>query len=240
MSTLSFSIVANGDAGLTVLFAEPISEPLSRQILWLSKACKRQFAEQLIDVIPAYQSLTLLYHPSANNYQMLQEALQLILQQPVPQDDYQAKNIHIPVCYQGEYAPDLSSVAESCGLSSQEVIALHFAPEYLVHMLGFSPGFLYLGGMAKALRCARKAIPATSVPAGSVGIGGNQTGIYPQASPGGWHIIGRTPLTLFDPNRAQPCIANPLDKIIFEPISPQDFVRLSGTSLSDLRLREKA
>ena len=233
MSILSFKLVANGDAGLTLLFDAPVSEQLSRQILWLSKHCQSQFAEFLIDVIPAYQSLTLLYRPKVNTYQMLQEALQHILLKPIPQDDYQSQNISIPVCYQGEYAPDLQAVAKTCGLTTQEVIALHFAPEYLVHMLGFSPGFLYLGGLAQALICPRKSIPATSVPAGSVGIGGKQTGIYPQASPGGWHIIGRTPLKLFAPHKTYPCIAQPLDKIIFEPISPQDFVRLSETPFSE-------
>ncbi|WP_340678094.1 5-oxoprolinase subunit PxpB [Paraglaciecola sp.] len=227
MSLLSTKLVANGDSGLTVLFDAPVSEQLSRQIQWLSKQCQQQFAEFLLDTIPAYQSLTLLYRPRANTYQMLHEALQNMLLKPIAQDDYQAKNISIPVCYQGEYAPDLQAMAKTCGLSTQEVVALHFAPEYLVHILGFSPGFLYLGGLAQALICPRKSIPATSVPAGSVGIGGEQTGIYPQASPGGWHIIGRTPLKLFTPHSASPCIAQPLDKIVFEPISPQDFVRLS-------------
>ena len=233
MSFLSYKLVANGDAGLTVLFTAPVSEALSRQILWLSKYCKKTLAEHVHDVIPAYQSLTLLYHPNAASYYMVEQTLKNVLQQAIPQDDYQAKRITIPVCYQGEYAPDLPALAKSCGLSTQEVIALHFAPEYLVHMLGFSPGFLYLGGMAQALTCARKSIPATSVPAGSVGIGGNQTGIYPQASPGGWHVIGRTPLKLFSPNRRYPCIAQPLDKIIFEAISPQDFVELSELLLNE-------
>lgn len=233
MTTLSYKLLNNGDAGFTILFDAAVSEALSRQILWLSKYYRQTLAELLVDVIPAYQSLTLLYRPSADNYRVVEQAIQQVLQQPIAQDDYQAKTITIPVCYQGEYAPDLQFVATSCGLSTQEVIALHFAPQYLVHMLGFSPGFLYLGGMAKALSCPRKTIPATSVPAGSVGIGGNQTGVYPQASPGGWHIIGRTPLKLFAPNRTYPCIAQPLDKIIFEAISPQEFVRLSEQPLNE-------
>lgn len=229
MNPQTFKIVPNGDAALTILFNQSISESLSRQIIALGKCCKSLYSHQLRDIIPAYQSLTLCYHPERISFDSLVDGLQEILASPLVEDDYQAKIIVVPVCYQEDYAPDLAFVAEHCASTQQNVVDMHSGKEYLVHMLGFSPGFLYLGGLSAKLTCPRKSVPAARVSAGSVGIGGSQTGIYPQASPGGWHIIGRTPLVLFDPKREPPCIAQPLDKIVFEPISIKDFKRLAGT-----------
>lgn len=137
-------------------------------------------------------------------------------------DQYDGQVIDIPVCYDADYAPDLAFVAAHNGLGEDEVCHIHSNAQYVVSMLGFMPGFPYLGGMSPRIAAPRKATPTTIVP-GSVGIAGKQTGIYPVQSPGGWQIIGRTPLKLFDPMRDEPCLLKFGDRIRFYPISKQTF-----------------
>lgn len=126
-----------------------------------------------------------------------------------------ARTLEIPVEYGGEAGPDLAEVAASCGLSEREVAALHAAGEYEVYFLGFQPGFAYLGGLDRRLHVPRRARPRSAVPAGSVGIGGSHTGVYPRSSPGGWRIVGRTALTLFDPSGRPPALLAPGDRVRF-------------------------
>ena len=130
----------------------------------------------------------------------------------------------IPVCYGGEFGPDLPTVAHHAGMSEQDVINLHSAHDYLIDMLGFLPGFAYLGGLDPRLHTPRLSVPRTEIPAGSVGIGGKQTGVYPMESPGGWQLIGRTPLTLFAPGEPLPSAAG--DRIRFVPIDEGEFERI--------------
>ena len=132
--------------------------------------------------------------------------------------------VEIPVCYGGAYGEDLPFVARHAGLSEQEVITLHSAQPYRIYMLGFLPGFPYLGGLDERLHTPRLATPRTKIPAGSVGIGGKQTGIYPMESPGGWQLIGRTPLTLFAPGESLPYAAG--DSIRFVPVDKAEFARI--------------
>lgn len=228
----NYKLVANGDSGLTILFGQAISESLSIQIMHLAELCRKQIPNALIQVIPAYQSLTLQYLPNKIAYTELVQKINLILQQPVKSQPNAAtgKIVDIPVCYEPEHGPDLSYVAEHTGHTIEQVIQAHSQPEYFVHMLGFSPGFLYLGGLAPELACPRKSTPALSLPSGSVAIGGAQTGIYPQSSPGGWHVIGRTPLKVFDIHRDAPCIAQPLERIKFNPISADEFKNMAELS----------
>jgi KipI family sensor histidine kinase inhibitor len=129
----------------------------------------------------------------------------------------ESRAIEIPVVYGGEAGPDLAHVADHCGMSEKQVVELHTSIEYRVWFIGFQPGFPYLGGMPEALTTPRRAEPRISVPAGSVGIGGAQTGIYPLASPGGWNLIGRTDLTLFNPRLAEPSLLRPGDTLRFIP-----------------------
>ncbi|WP_158967252.1 5-oxoprolinase subunit PxpB [Paraglaciecola sp. L3A3] len=231
MKNIKVSLLANGDSGLSLLFDEPISQRLSRKIISLANICQIQFSDKLEQIIPAYQSLTLHYYPAKISFTDLSNELNSLLQHPLPEVNYQAKQVIIPVCYEQPFSLNLDKVAEHNNLSVQHVIQLHSETEYFVHMLGFSPGFLYLGGLPPQLTCARKSSPDLSVPAGSVGIGGSQTGIYPQNSPGGWQIIGRTPIPLFNIRQPQPCVAQPLDTVKFKPICAAEFEQISNQYL---------
>lgn len=230
MHNLVYQLIHNGDAGLSIVFKAPVSEKLSRQIQWLAKFCLKELGDAVTDVIPAYQSLTLCYMPLADRQRRVEQTINTVLAKPLPQDNYVSQIITIPICYGAAYGPDLAYLANAIGLTQQQIIEQHSEADYLLHMLGFSPGFLYLGGLNPQLTCPRKAVPSARVPAGSVGIGGNQTGIYPQATPGGWHIIGRTPIKLFNSDLASPCIAQPLDRVRFKPIEPAEFTLLVEAS----------
>jgi KipI family sensor histidine kinase inhibitor len=167
-----------------------------------------------IDIVPGMNNLSALVDPQQQSASALLETLQELAQSTKPLE-FQARQIQIPVCYGGDDGPDLELVAQHCQLSPAEVITLHSQAEYLVHFLGFQPGFAYLGGLAPQLHTPRRAEPRLKITAGSVGIGGSQTGIYPAASPGGWQIIGRTKLRLFDPQQGQPSLLQAGDIVRF-------------------------
>lgn len=224
--TTDEKILDNGDSSMTVYFDLPISKALTTKIIQLCAAIKNTFDKEILEVIPAYQSLTIIYESLIISRKDIRYKLINIVNSPLPKITTQSKLINIPVCYDGEYGPDLKYLANYNKLSKQQVIQRHTEPTYLVHMLGFLPGFLYLGGLDKSLFCPRKSTPAIKIPKGSVGIGGEQTGIYPCSSPGGWQLIGRTPLSIFAPNAKNPFIASPLDEIKFYSIKQSEFQEL--------------
>jgi KipI family sensor histidine kinase inhibitor len=209
-----------GDSALLIVFGDRVDPALNRRALALAKALAD--LPGVTDRVPAYASLALYYDPCVWRHEGLVEAVTPYLADEgaaAPED----RSLRIPVCYGGEHGPDLDAVARHCGLAPDEVIARHSGGEYLVYFLGFTPGFAYLGGLDPALATPRRGTPRSSVPAGAVGIAGEQTGIYPQASPGGWRLIGRTPLRLFDPLREPPCLLAPGDRLRFAPIGPDEF-----------------
>jgi len=226
MKTPNYKIKNNGDSALTIIFEEPPSESLTRKLIPLCESFRLTFKALLLDIIPSYQSITLHFDPLKLNKEIFIKQIKHLLALPISASAYQSKTIEIPVCYEDPHATDLSTVANHCHMSKEQVISTHLDNIYLVHMLGFLPGFLYLGGLSKSLYCPRKEVPAKQIIAGSVAIGGNQTGIYPVNSPGGWHVIGRTPISIFDPYRQNPAIASPLDKIRFIQINDSDFIKL--------------
>jgi len=221
----SYRIVENGDSAIILLFDLPPSEQLTKVIMQLSYLLKCRFPETpgLSELIPAYNSLTICFDPLGFSVKSLKSLLVELLQEDLTGYVYQASLIKIPVCYHQSLAPDINFIANHAGIDVQDVIVKHTQPEYLVHMLGFLPGFLYLGGLNPELCCPRKQVPKLSIAPGSVGIGGDQTGIYPVASPGGWHIIGQTPLNLFAVGTEKPFIAAPLDRVKFVEISLAEF-----------------
>lgn len=185
-----------------------------------------------VECVPAYASLLLRFEPAqwigrtqASPWQRLRDAVAAVLAEA--QDaDMPAREVSVPVWYGGEAGPDLRDVAAHAGLGVDEVIARHSAVGYRVAMLGFAPGFPYLLGLDPALAMPRRADPRLSVPAGSVAIGGSQTGIYPQALPGGWQLIGRTPLVLFDARAQAPSLLQPGDRVTFQPIDRATYQHL--------------
>ena len=230
MNPFDFDIQPNGDSALTLIFQDSISKVLTKHLLTLKKHfLDSKMNMQIVDIIPAYQSLTLLFDSpiSKEEIKQVKELAKNILVAENHKDSVQSKTIRIPVCYEERYAPDLLSLAENLKLLPSELIRKHTDKKYLVHMLGFLPGFLYLGGLDEELHFPRKDTAAINIAKGSVGIGGSQTGVYPVSSPGGWHIIGRTPLQMFTIGLKSPAIANPLDEIEFYPISSDEFNKMN-------------
>ena len=195
-----------GDSALVVEFGNEIAPEINARVRSLTAALEAESLAGVVELVPTYRSVLLHFNPLVVQPKVLeQQLLDLIdnlgdLELPAPDVAF------VPVCYGGEFGPDLDHVCEHTGLGAEEVIRLHTATDYLIYMLGFTPGFSYLGGMDERLATPRLKTPRTHIPAGSTGIAGKQTGIYPIDSPGGWQLIGRTPLKLYDPFRDPPVL----------------------------------
>ena len=213
-----------GVNGILAVLGDSISEQTGAQVAALREAIAAAHISGVEETIPAYASLLVKYDPFLTDYAALCEALRRLEKTFSASTVQSGRIVEIPVCYGGAYGEDLPFVAQHAGLSEQEVIALHTARPYRIYMLGFLPGFPYLGGLDERLHTPRLATPRTKIPAGSVGIGGKQTGIYPMESPGGWQLIGRTPLTLFAPGESLPYAAG--DSIRFVPVDETEFARI--------------
>jgi inhibitor of KinA len=206
------------------------SEEVYRRLLHVFHILRNDPVPGILDIIPAYNSLTLVYDPLKlqipehnSAYFFLQEKLSVLLETGTGIIPDTQTPVRIPVCYNTSLAPDLEMLAEMHSLTVEEVIQIHTGCVYRVYMLGFLPGFAYMGTVDPRIQTPRKASPRTIVPAGSVGIAGIQTGIYPLASPGGWQLIGRTPLQVFQPDAPNPCLLQPGEQVEFYPISLEAF-----------------
>ena len=215
-----------GDTSLSVEFGSEISEAINRRIRAFGLALEAAAIPGVTELVPTYRSMMIHYNPEVIGYAALTARLTAVLggldQIPLPPSQV----LEIPVLYGGEAGPDLAFVAEHAGLTPEEVIARHTKPEYLIYMLGFTPGFTYLGGLDERLNTPRLAQPRVSIPAGSVGIAGSQTGVYPIASPGGWQLIGRTPVLVYDRERENPILYKSGDYIRFVPISRDEYFEI--------------
>ena len=223
-----------GETTLLLRFGAIIDADLNARVQAAAAVLARVALPGVVDIVPAYATLALDYRPSVwadgetgLPWQHLAEAVRAVFESPPDAAGAIGKTIEIPVCYDAAYAPDLADVARHCGLDAATVVARHVGGDYRVAMLGFAPGFPYLLGLDPALVTPRRASPRTRVPAGSVAIGGAQTGIYPRELPGGWQVIGRTPLRLFDAARAAPSLLAPGDRVRFRAIDVQTFAALS-------------
>lgn len=214
--------LAAGDRALVVELGETISPEINRRVNDLASAMDNQTITGITDLIPTYRSLLVQYNPTEVSCSVLQNTIREIEGSLSGQSHKKTKVVSIPTLYEGKYAPDLTFVAENSELTIRDVINIHTGTSYLVYMIGFTPGFPYLGGLSEKLTTPRLSTPRIETPAGSVGIGDNQTGIYPVASPGGWRIIGRTPLNLFDPQNVPPSLLSPGDHVQFVPLSGED------------------
>lgn len=207
-----------GDTGILVNFGGQIDPGINQRVHNLSALLEANPLPGLIEVVPGYASLLVVYDPSSADVHELVDHIRTWVDTLHTVDSQPAKLVEVPTHYGGEHGADLDFVARHAGLSAQRVIEIHSRAEYLVYMMGFSPGFPYLGGMDAAIAAPRLDTPRTRVPAGSVGIAGSQTGIYSIDSPGGWRLIGYTPLRLFDLNAPQPFLLKPGDRLRFIPV----------------------
>lgn len=215
------------DQAITIEFSKEISEETNARVMSLHHAITSHPFDGLIETVPAYSSLTIYFSSSTSKKKVvdcLQDKINDAFSSEAAFRSHATTKI-IPVCYAPEFGIDQGAVSEQTGLSAEEIISLHTAQPYRVFMIGFMPGFPYMGILPAALEMPRKKTPSLHVPSGSVAIAGKQTGIYPASSPGGWHVIGRTPLNIFDKD-ANPCTALvPGDLIQFQPISKQAMER---------------
>ncbi|MDX2452840.1 5-oxoprolinase subunit PxpB [Desulfosarcina sp.] len=214
-----------GDRGLLVEFGDAITPEINQSVRAMTFALETAAVPGVREVIPTYRSVVVVYDPLTTNPSLLSPLI-LSLHEGLARIDTPApKESVIPVCYGGEYGPDIAFVAEHNHIGTDDVIRLHSEPSYPIYMLGFSPGFPFLGGLSEKLHTPRLTSPRMRVLAGSVGIANNQTGIYPIASPGGWQLIGRSPVRLFDPERPDPFLLRAGDTLRFEPITPDEYQR---------------
>ena len=212
-----------GETALTVQFSDEISEEINRRIRFVSSAVSSGKIKGVKECVPTFVSLTVYYDPFLISLKKLKSKIEEINSRYVGEEGEKKRVFIIPVCYEGEFAPDLKDVAEHAGMSEDEVIRIHTGTDYLIYMLGFLPGFPYLGGLDERIHTPRLSSPRTRIPAGAVGIGGEQTGIYPLASPGGWRLIGQTPIKPYDPERAEPILYKAGDYIRFKPVSRKEY-----------------
>ena len=228
-----------GDAALLVRFGDAIDDAISARVLAAAAHLSADPLPGVLEIVPAYATLAVHYDPAAVAALHPGEsprntvgvwARRRLRDAPVGSAE-NSPIVEIPVCYGGEHGPDLTHVAERAGLGADEAAALHASGSYRVAMLGFMPGFPYLLGLPRRLATPRRDSPRVEVPAGSVGIAGAQTGVYPLDSPGGWQLIGRTPLRLFDASAEPPTLLSPGDRVRFRPIDAEEYEGLrAGTT----------
>jgi len=212
-----------GDRGLLMEFGNRIDPEINLKIRAMASRLSRDLPLGVEELIPTYCALILVYDPMVTAPDILIPFLTSLNTSldNIPLPDPQI--IELPVCYHSSLGPDLNHVAEVNGLTPKEVVEVHTAPLYPIYMIGFTPGFPYLGGLSEKIHTPRLASPRTHVPEGSVGIANNQTGIYPIDSPGGWQLIGQCPVKLFDPLRDNPILLRAGDRLRFLPISLDEF-----------------
>ena len=217
-------ILPVGDSALLIEYGSGIDPAVNTRVYSLIDRIEVAGKPAVTELVPTYRSLLVQYDPLVSGYgEMLSFMGDLVSGTEDSQSSAaEPRIIELPVVYGGEDGPDLETVAEHAGLSTQEVIEIHSGTGYRVYMIGFAPGFPYLGGLDERIACPRLKTPRISVPAGSVGIAESQTGVYPNASPGGWQIIGRTAVRLFDPEKSSPSLITPGSEVRFVPVDSHD------------------
>lgn len=218
--------LSGGDQALFVELGDAIDPAINRRVRNLALAIQKEKVPGVTETVPAYCSLLVYFNPQQTNFRTLQAAINELIEHLAEFDLPAPRLVEIPTSYGGEYGPDLDFVAAHNGLTTEQVVQIHTGTPYLIYMIGFMPGFPYLGGVSPRIAAPRLDTPRSRVPPGSVGIAGNQTGIYPLAGPGGWRIVGRTPLKLFDPRREPPALFQAGDCVAFVSIAPDEFDRI--------------
>ena len=225
-----------GDQALVVELGDTIDPHTNRRVHGLMDAIERAEVPGVFDLVPTYRSILVYYDPMRTSLSALQARVSELYLDLEDQVVEELGTVEIPTLYGGEYGPDLEFVAEHAGLTPQEVIDIHSGTDYLVYMIGFSPGFPYLGGLSERLASPRLESPRLEIPAGAVGIAESQTGVYPVASPGGWRLIGRSPLRMFDPEAEPPSRLVAGDYVRFVPIASEtEYLKLEESAGRGIR-----
>lgn len=221
---MTHTISPVGDSAILISFGDVICPTINRKIQHVIETIHDMKDPAIYELIPAYTSLMIQYDALAYSYTELKSKLEPVLSINIDiSEEDRVTVVEIPTLYGGDYGPDLSSVASYHNMSEHDVIKIHSGTDYLVYMLGFIPGFAYLGGMNPCIATPRLQAPRQSIPAGSVGIAGEQTGIYPSQSPGGWQIIGRTPVVMYDLERESPSLLSAGQYVRYIPIDEETF-----------------
>ncbi|MGZ0879119.1 5-oxoprolinase subunit PxpB [Priestia megaterium] len=231
-----------GDSALVITFGDSIQYDIHKQIKTYKDSIELNPFPGFVECVPAFTNLTIFYNPLevvaavekkqkkefVSPFEVVSSIIQSKLENEQTEKELNHRTISIPVCYGGEYGPDLEYVARLHNLTPEEVISIHSEGEYLAYMIGFAPGFPFLGGLSEKIATPRRPSPRTSIPAGSVGIAGMQTGVYPISTPGGWQLIGQTPIKLFLPEQNPPSLLQAGDIVKFKPISKEEYQELQA------------
>ena len=218
-----------GDRAISIDFGQVIDPTINRHIRQTIERIKELQLDGIIELVPTYCALLVEYDAMLYSYSEICNIIEPTLEEGMANTTNELVTVvEVPTVYGGEFGPDLSFVASHNHLSEDEVISIHSGTDYLVYMLGFIPGFTYLGGMDSRIATPRLSSPRTLIPAGSVGIAGEQTGTYPSDSPGGWQIIGRTPVTMYDMSKAQAALLKAGDYVRYVPIDESEFHRVKA------------
>lgn len=223
MKRLDFNITVAGDQSVLVKFGDKIDTKTNKAVRVLAQLVDKEVDIGVIETILGYTNLLVNYDPFITTFEQLKANLIQLIEKIDLEEEIEENIVELPVLYGSEYGPDLKDVAKHNNLTEEEVIHIHTEPTYLVYFLGFTPGFPFLGGMSDKIITPRLANPRTRIKAGSVGIANNQTGIYPVSSPGGWRLIGHTPIPLYDPNKEWPFLLSPGDKLKFKSITKEAY-----------------
>lgn len=227
---VDYSFTPLGDQAIVIEVGTEINESVQNQVRTVSSLLESRPPGWMIEFVPAFTTVTIFYNPVLASYGKAEAELREFLQQTVEASPSKPRTIEIPVCYGGEYGPDLEFVAQHNKLTEQEVIETHSSGTYSVYMIGFAPGFPFLGGMSEKISAPRRDSPRLRIPERTVGIAGQQTGVYPIETPGGWQLIGRTPIPLFLPENDPPSLLRAGDQVIFRQISESEFDALEEKS----------
>jgi inhibitor of KinA len=222
----NFRIVPSGDSAIVVQLEARVAPEVNARAIRLAEAVQAAGIAGVRDVVPTYRSVAVFFDPLRTDYGGLVGWLERQADQLAEPPIEERPSISVPVCYEGELGPDLAAVAAFANMSPQDVITIHASATYRVFMLGFMPGFAYMGVLDPRIAMPRRSTPRVRVPCGAVGIAGLQTGIYPAETPGGWQLVGRTPLRPFDVTRPAPFLFQPGDAVRFVPIERDEYERM--------------
>jgi inhibitor of KinA len=222
-----FEIVPAGDSALLVQLPERIDPQLNAWCVHVARSIEQRLGRSVLDVVVGYCSITVYFDPLLIDVRWLEEEIRSIATGAGEVGGEAGVLIDVPVCYGGEYGPDMPDVVRFAGCSEEDVISIHTAAIYRVYLVGFVPGFAYLAEVDRRIAAPRRPTPRTAVPPGSVAIAGGQTGVYPAPTPGGWNIIGRTPVKPYDATRRDPFLFRPGDRVRFHRITRDEFARAS-------------